>query len=112
MHMDLKELLDFIAWENNRIRKIIIKGYSKKEEIYLRVVKVMEELGEFCNEVIALNGAHRKGKQKKFKKDNKVDLSKEFADVIFTILLVGDTLDIDIKKSLEDRMKNIKSRKY
>jgi len=110
--MGLKELLDFITWENSRVNKTILKGYSQKERIYFRAVKVMEELGEFCNEIIALNGAHRKSKQKKFKKDNKADLSKEFADVIFTVLLMGDTLDIDITKSLKDRMKNIKGRKY
>ncbi|TRZ78585.1 hypothetical protein D4R87_00290 [bacterium] len=110
--MDLKELLDFIAWENNRVNKTILKDYSKKEIIFFRVVKAMEEFGELCNEIIALNGAHRKGKQKKFKKDDLSNLSKEFADVILTALLVGDALNIDIKKALEDRIKNIKERKY
>ena len=107
--MKLKELLQFIDFESKRLKKHFSKGYSQREKVLSRTVKLMEELGEFCNEISASNNDQRKEKQEKYKREN---LEEEFADVIITTLLLAESLDIDINKALENKINKIKKRKY
>ena len=105
--MELKELLKFVEIEDERLKKYY-GGYSNQEKrILARTVKLTEELGELCNEVLAHNSLQRKQKLDNHDKEN---LLEEFADVIITTLLLAKALNVDIKKALEKKIEKINKR--
>lgn len=105
--MELKELLKFVEIEDERLKKYY-GGYSNQEKrILARTVKLTEELGELCNEVLAHNSLQRKHKLNNHSKGN---LPEEFADVIITTLLLAKALNVDIKKALEKKIEKINKR--
>ena len=105
--MELKELLKFVEIEDERLKKYY-GGYSNQEKrILARTIKLTEELGELCNEVLAHNSLQRKHKLNNHSKGN---LPEEFADVIITTLLLAKALNIDIKKALEKKIEKINKR--
>lgn len=100
----MKDLLDFINEESERFNKHY--NYSdKQKEILARTVKVAEELGELCSDILSFNSLQLKRKLDKFDKEN---LPDEFADVIIVTLLLAKSMDIDIRKALEDKMEKVK----
>ncbi len=106
--MELKELLEFIDLENRRLIEEFGKNYSTKKEVILtRTVKLTEELGELCDEVLASSGDQR---QEKLNKRSSDDLSNEFADVIICTLLLAKSMDIDIKEALVKKIEKINKR--
>ncbi len=105
--MTLNQLLQFIDLEDKRLTKYYHKS-SPKERILSRAVKLAEEYGELCEEVLSSVGDQRKNKLAKIDKDN---LQKEFAEVIIVTLLLAKSLDIDIKQALESTIKIITNRK-
>lgn len=107
--MEFKELLQFIDFESKRLKKYKGDDVSQRERVLFRTIKLMEELGEFCNEIMASNGKQRDEKLKKYKREN---LEEEFADVVITTLLLAESLDIDVNKALENKINKIKKRKY
>lgn len=104
--MEFKELMDFIDLEDKRLIKYLPK-LSDNEEILARMVKIGEEFGELCDEVLAFIGSQRKEKMNNYDNDN---LAKEFADVIITTLLLSKTMKIDIKKALVEKIEKINMR--
>lgn len=104
--MDFKELLQFIDIENDRIIKRF-GSPTKQERILARTVKLTEELGELCNEVLTFNGDQRKDKLDNYDKNN---LPNEFADVIITTLLLAKSMDVDIIMALKNKIKKINQR--
>lgn len=105
-NMELKELLGFIEKQD----KVLIKHFGSsnlKQRILSRTVKLAEEFGELCNEVLALNGDQR---QEKLDNTNKENLSYDFADVIITACLLAKSVDVDIEKALEIKILKIKRR--
>ena len=105
--MELKELLKFIEIEDERLKKYY-GGYSDQEKrILARTVKLTEELGELCDEILAHNSMQRKQKLDNHNKDN---LSEEFADVIITTLLLAKAMNVDIEKALERKIEKVNKR--
>ena len=105
--MEFKELLKFIEIEDERIKKYY-GGYSDQEKrILARTVKLTEELGELCNEVLAHNSLQRKQKLDNHDKEN---LPEEFADVIITALLLAKAMNVDIEKALARKGEKINKR--
>lgn len=105
--MTIKKLLQFINLEDKRLIKYYGKNLSPKERVLARTVKLAEELGELCNEILASSGDQRKDK---LKKSNKKRLSEEFADVIITTLLVAKSTKVNIKETLEKKISKINNR--
>ena len=106
--MELKNLLKFIEIEDERLKKHY--GYSDQEKrVLARTVKLTEELGELCDEVLAYNSLQRKQKLDNHDKEN---LPEEFADVIITTLLLAKAMDVDIEKALENKIEKLKKRSY
>lgn len=105
--MEFKKLLKFIALERERLAKTTGKYEDEEKEIFARVVKVGEEFGELCQEVLFHANLQGKHKKEQFDENN---LANEFADVIFTTLLLSKDMNIDIEKALEDKMKKIEKR--
>ena len=105
--MELKDILKFIEIEDERLKKYY-GGYTDQEKrILTRTVKLTEELGELCNEVLVHSSLQRKQKLDNHDKEN---LPEEFADVIITALLLAKAMDVDIEKALEKKIEKINKR--
>lgn len=104
--MEMRDLIKFVDKESKRLR--IHYSISDEEKIILaQTVKVMEELGELCNEVSSHVSLQRKEKLDKF--DEK-KIQEEFADVIIIALLLAKSMNIDVEKGLEKKIKKINKR--
>jgi NTP pyrophosphatase (non-canonical NTP hydrolase) len=105
--MDIKELLEFIEKEDRRLKE----HYKLDEEkrTLARTVKLMEELGELCDDVLSYGSMQRGDKLEKHDREN---VQEEFADVIFTAMLLAKSMGIDVWKGMERKMEKIKKRSY
>lgn len=100
--MQLEELLSTIK----KLNQALIDRHPKlrldqDKQVLARVAKVSEEYGELVDEILSSLNLQRDDKLSHFDKSN---LSLEFVDVFITLLLLGDTLDIDMKKAIELRL--------
>lgn len=76
--MELKEIQTFAHKEHERLKKYC--NFEDSTKLNLPVmIKIMEELGELCNDVLAHQGLQRKDKLDLMEIDN---ISEEFADII------------------------------
>jgi NTP pyrophosphatase (non-canonical NTP hydrolase) len=80
---------------------------DQEKRILARAVKVSEEVGELCNEVLVFNSLQRKQKLESSDTEN---LPEEFADVLITVLLLARAMDVDVQAALEKKIKNINLR--
>jgi NTP pyrophosphatase (non-canonical NTP hydrolase) len=104
--MEINDLLEFTKVENERLKKYY--GLTDGAIVNLAwTVKLSEELGELCNEVLAHNGLQRKHKIETFDPNN---IDDEFADVIITTLLLAEQMGVDIKNALDNKVKKINKR--
>jgi NTP pyrophosphatase (non-canonical NTP hydrolase) len=86
-----------------------VKYPELKNEIktMARTIKLQEEAGEFCGEILAHLGYQREDKLSKM---NKESLESEWADTFNALVLLAIHLDLDIEKILGKRMEIIKKR--
>ena len=105
--MNFQELLQFIDLESKRLIQNYGQNSTEQEIILARTVKLTEELGELCNEVLAFNGDQREDKLNKMDKNN---LPNELADVIITTLLLAKAMDVDIREALKNKIEKINNR--
>jgi NTP pyrophosphatase (non-canonical NTP hydrolase) len=105
--MQLKDLIKFIRKEDKRLRERFGNYKDGEKRILARTVKLTEELGELCNEVLNFNAMQRKEKLDKYDADN---LSDEFADVLITTLLLAEVMKVDIEKALKQKIRKIDKR--
>lgn len=80
---------------------------TEREHILMRTVKISEEFGELCDEVLAHFGKQRKGKMDL---KGEYGLSDEFADVIITVFMLAKSLDISIPEALARKTEKIKNK--
>jgi NTP pyrophosphatase (non-canonical NTP hydrolase) len=71
------------------------------------MLKIVEEVGELSQAVLAKDGLQRKIKLK-----NLPRIDHEIADVLITTMLLAENLEIDIEKSLNEKITKIKNRNY
>jgi len=107
--MEFKELIEFIDQEDKRLNKYYHDHTDKDKHILARTVKLNEEVGELCNEVLSHTHFQRK---QKLDACNKENLPDEFADVILTTLLLARSMDVDVEEALTEKIKKIKARNY
>jgi NTP pyrophosphatase (non-canonical NTP hydrolase) len=105
--MELGNLLRFIETEDEKLKKRYSRYVNEEEVILARTVKLGEEFGELCEEVLAYNLLQRKQKLDNCDKEN---LPEEFADVIITTLLLAKTMNVDVEKALEEKMQKLNHR--
>lgn len=103
----MKKLLKWTEKESGRLKKDHGKYPDQDKQIFACAIKLGEEFGELCQEVLFHSSLQRKSKLKKFKKEN---LSEEFADVLICTLLLAQEMNVDIEKALESKMKKIDKR--
>ena len=101
----MKELKDFIELESKRLRK----QFKVDDEKFAlgQNVKLMEEVGELSSEVLTHLSLQRKRKLENHDKEN---IQDEFADVIFTTLILAKVMDVDIENALKNKIEKINKR--
>lgn len=105
--MDIKKLQEKINALNLKTRPHY-KLYSQTEkEILTKTVKLNEEVGELCNDILSILRLQRKAKLDKFDKRN---IYQEFADVIITTMQLAAVTGVDIERALNDKLKKIEER--
>ena len=70
-------------------------------------VKIMEELGELCDAVLAKSGLQRKAKLEEFSQEN---MEEEFADVITCVFILAENMNVDVEEGLKRKIKKIHAR--
>lgn len=102
--MNLKSLQEKVEVLNEKT-KPHYKLYSQTEkEILTKTVKLNEEVGELCNDILSVLKLQRKAKLDKF---NKANIYEEFADVIITTIQLAVAAGVDIDRAVNGKLKKI-----
>lgn len=79
----------------------------EEQEILSRTVKLNEEVGELCNDILAILQLQRKAKLEKFDKSH---VYQEFADVILTTIQLANAAGVDIERAIDDKLKKVEEK--
>lgn len=79
----------------------------EEQEILSRTVKLNEEVGELCNDILAILKLQRKAKLEIFDKRN---MYEEFADVILTTIQLATAANVDIERAIDDKLKKVEEK--
>ena len=105
--MNIKNLQTIVRELDDK-RKPKYRLYTPAEkEILTKTIKLNEEVGELCNDVLSVLKLQRKSKLEKFEKKN---FYEEFADVIITTIQLANSAGVDIERALGDKLKKIEAR--
>ena len=105
--MNLKSLQERIGLLNEKT-KPQYKLYTPREKAILtKTVKLNEEVGELCNDILSILKLQRRAKLDKFDKRN---VYQEFADVIITTIQLAEIAGVDIERAVGDKLKKIEQR--
>jgi len=105
--MNIKSLQNKIRLLNIKTRPHY-KLYSQNEkEILTKTVKLNEEVGELCNDILSILRLQRRAKLDKFDKRN---IYQEFADVIITTIQLAEVAGVDIERAIHDKLIKIEER--
>jgi NTP pyrophosphatase (non-canonical NTP hydrolase) len=107
--MEFQELIDAV----NQIDLQLNEYYhglqiDREKRILARTVKLNEEVGELCEQVLSYNSMQRKVK---VEVHNKESLADELADVIITTFLLAKSMDVNMSEALDRKVSKIKKRK-
>lgn len=90
--------------EYQEINNFLQKRWPLKDQqqrTFARVMKIVEELGEFADEILTGMNLQRNSKIAKFSQQN---IEDEFADVLGSLILLGIELDIDVEKVMKRKI--------
>lgn len=105
--MNLKNLQERIKELDLNV-KPHYKLYSQAEkEILTKTIKLNEEVGELCSDILSVLKLQRRSKLEKFDKRN---FYEEFADVIITVMQLAAVAGVDIERAMNDKLKKIEQR--
>ena len=105
--MTYDQLMQFIEAEDHRLRKRYGDLTNDNSWHLSQMVKLMEEMGELSEQILAYQSLQRRDKTKKF---NHTALSEEVADVLIVTMLIGHKLGVNITDALEQKIKKIEAR--
>jgi len=105
--MNLKALQGEIKEQSDRTRPHFKLYTQQEKEILTKTVKLNEEVGELCNDILSILRLQRKAKLEKFDKRH---IYQEFADVIITTIQLASVAGVDIERAVVDKMKVIEER--
>lgn len=105
--MNIKNLQEKLKQIDN-LKSPKYKLYTPKErEILTKTVKLNEEVGELCNDILSVLKLQRKSKLDRFEKRN---FYEEFADVLITTISLANVAGVDIERAINDKVKKIEKR--
>lgn len=105
--MNLKSLQDKIKVLNEKTKPHYHLYSQAEKEILTKTVKLNEEVGELCNDILSVLKLQRKAKLDKFDKRN---IYEEFADVIITAIQLAQAAGVDIDRAVGDKLKKIEEK--
>jgi NTP pyrophosphatase (non-canonical NTP hydrolase) len=105
--MTFKELSQFIDEYSKNLEDKFGKYDDKEKLILSSTVKLAEEFGELCNEVMTANSRQRKEKLIKHDSEN---LPAEFADVLLAIFMLAKDMDVNLEDALKNKIEKIKTK--
>lgn len=105
--MNIKNLQDKVkVLDQNRTPRYKLYTQTEKE-ILTKTIKLNEEVGELCNDILSVLKLQRRSKLEKFDKRN---FYEEFADVIITTIQLANSAGVDIERAIGDKLKKIEKR--
>lgn len=105
--MNLKSLEERIKNLHSEITPLYKVHTEKEKEILYNTVKLNEEVGELCNDILSILKLQRRSKLDKFDKRN---IYEEFADVLITTIILALAAGVDIERALNDKLEKIEKR--
>jgi NTP pyrophosphatase (non-canonical NTP hydrolase) len=105
--MTVEELQKFIDEQDEFFRARRAGDFSEREHVFARTIKLGEEFGELCDQVLASIGGQRKDKLAVQEADA---LKDEFADVLITTFMLAKAMNVDIMQALDHKVKKIRER--
>ncbi|MDZ4227724.1 MAG: MazG-like family protein [Candidatus Levybacteria bacterium] len=105
--MNLKSLQEKIKLLNEATKPQYRLYTPAEKEILTKTVKLNEEVGELCNDILSILKLQRRSKLLKFDKRN---MYEEFADVIITAMQLAIAAGVDVERAVEDKLKKIEER--
>ncbi len=105
--MNLEDFQKFIVEQDALLRRARGANQTDREWMFARTIKLGEEFGELCDEVLASVGDQRKDKLIEHDPEN---LRNEFADVLITLFLLAKSMDIDVMSTLDHKIEKIKAK--
>jgi len=94
------ELKQFVEEQYKRLKKYF--DIDDLQTIILSgTVKLSEEMGELCTQILSF---HKLNRKEKANNHNKKKLEEEFADVLITTLILAHAMDADIEKGLQKKI--------
>ncbi len=105
--MDLKNIQAEVAKHGLKKNfKLELKSQNE-QAILVQTVKLNEEVGELCNDILSILQLQRASKLEHFEKDN---MYQEFADVVITLLQLAHYANVDVERAVKDKLLKIKAR--
>ena len=80
---------------------------DKNQRVFARTMKIVEELGELSDEILTSMNLQRDSKIAKFSREN---LEDEFADVLASLILLANEVDIDVESVIKKKIKFTRER--
>lgn len=105
--VNLKALEKRIRGLSNKIRPGYKFTTRQEKDILVQTVKLNEEVGELCNDILGILKLQRKAKQRKFDRRN---IYEEFADVIISTITLAQTTGVDLERALKDKLDKIETK--
>lgn len=105
--MDLRHLQERIKIHSDKTKFDYSLTTPKEQEVLARTVKLNEEVGELCNDILAVLKLQRKSKLEKFDKRN---FYEEFGDVILSTIQLATAAGVDIDRAISDKLKKVEER--
>ena len=104
--MTIEEIIKFNKKQHQRLIDLD-PSETKEQRNLLGTIKLMEELGEFCEEILGFSLVQREGKNRP---QNKEALTEELADVLITTFMLAENLEIDPFLAIENKIKKLDQR--
>ncbi len=105
--MDLKIIEEKVRRINDKTSFDYTLNTPKEKEILAKTVKLNEEVGELCNDILSILRLQRKSKLERFDKRN---IYQEFADVLITLMQLAIASNVDLDRAVKDKIETISAR--
>lgn len=105
--MDIKNIQAEVAKYSLKKNSKLVLTTPEESAILIQTVKLNEEVGELCNDILSILQLQRASKLQRFERDN---IYQEFADVLITLLQLAHYANVDVERAVRDKLKKIKEK--
>ena len=105
--MNLKTIEEKVKQINKSTHFEYSLNSPREKEILTKTVKLNEEVGELCNDILSILRLQRKAKLERFDRRN---IYQEFADVLITLVQLAIAANVDLERAVVDKLNTISQR--